>query len=396
MVYTVSQINKYIKGILDNDFVLNNIYIEAEISNFKLHSSGHLYFTIKDEQSSMNAIMFRSFAQNLKFMPYNGLTVTVFGYISLYEKTGQYAFYAEVMEPKGIGALYMAYEKLKNRLAKAGLFDEIHKKPIPAFSKTIAVITSPTGAAVRDIIRISQRRNPGIKIVISPTLVQGENAADDIVRAIKEVNEWAGADVIILGRGGGSIEDLWAFNEEKVARAVFESKIPIISAVGHETDFTISDFIADMRASTPSAAAELAVAEIKGMNEKIKMLNNNFNKAFLIKYEAFKNKFKELNSRIAFKRFPQKILENEIYVENIAKKLNFIILHKKDNFKNKFLRASDRLESASPINILKKGYAIVLNDKNKFVKRIEDVEIGDKIKIKLNNGNILAEVKDKE
>lgn len=392
LVYTVSQLNNYIKGIIDDDFVLNNIHVEAEISNFKAHSSGHMYFTIKDEYSAMSAVMFRSAAQRLKFTPENGLKVSIYGYISVYEKTGQYQLYAEIMEPSGIGSLYLEYERLKERLEKVGLFDQKHKKAIPPFPKCVAVITSPTGAAVRDVIRISKRRNPNVRLVVVPALVQGMSAGDDIVRAIKEVNLWGKADVIILGRGGGSIEDLWAFNEEKVARAVFESEIPIISAVGHETDFTITDFIADLRASTPSAAAELAVPEMKGMTDKLlgidRRLENAFNKKFL---EA-KNRYNLAISAVSFKRFPQKIYETEIYVENLEKRLNNAMLYKKDNIKNRFLRARDKLEAISPVNILKRGYSLAYDKDNRVIKSSSQVDCGDKIRLVLDEGEIQAEV----
>ena len=271
-VYSVSQINNYIKRLFENDVFLQDIYIEAEISNFKAHSSGHLYMTLKDSGAAVNAVMFRSYAEKLKFMPEDGMKVLINGYISLYEKTGQYQFYVLSMEPAGKGALYIAYEQLKERLERSGVFDQKYKKDIPSYPKCVAVITSPTGAAVRDIIQVSGRRNPNVKIVVVPVLVQGDDAAPSIANAIESVNKWGQADTIIVGRGGGSIEDLWAFNEEMVARAIFESKIPIISAVGHETDFTIADFIADMRAPTPSAAAEIAIPENEGMS--LAVINN--------------------------------------------------------------------------------------------------------------------------
>ena len=258
-VYTVSQINGYIKRLIDSDVFLSGLHIEGEISNFKLHSSGHLYFSLKDKTGSIDCVMFRSAAQYLEFMPKNGDAVLVGGRVSLYEKTGKYQVYVDYMQPAGLGALHAEFEKLKQKLAAEGLFDEKFKKPIPEYPKTVALVTSPTGAAVRDMIDVSRRRNPSIKLVIVPVLVQGENAAADIAKGIELVNEWGGADTIIVGRGGGSMEDLWAFNEEIVARAIFKSEIPVISAVGHEVDFTIADFAADFRAPTPSAAAELAI-----------------------------------------------------------------------------------------------------------------------------------------
>ena len=249
-IFTVGQINRYIRNLLENDFILSSLLVKGEISNFKAHSSGHLYFTLKDASGALSCVMFRQDAAGLPFEPENGMQVVVYGHVSLYEKTGQYQLYAEFLEPLGIGTLQVAFEQLKEKLAAEGLFDGDFKREIPKNPSCIAVITSPTGAAVRDIMQIVKRRDPNVKVAIFPTLVQGEQAAVDIVHSLKLVNEWGKADVIILGRGGGSMEDLWCFNDENVARAVFASEIPVISAVGHETDFTITDFVADMRAYT--------------------------------------------------------------------------------------------------------------------------------------------------
>ncbi len=259
-VFTVGQINRYIKNLLENDFILNSLLVQGEISNFKAHSSGHWYFTLKDATGALSCMIFRQDAEEIPFLPENGMQVILYGRVSLYERTGQYQLYGEFMEPVGMGALQMAFEQMKEKLAAEGLFDADFKREMPAHAKCIAVVTSPVGAAVRDVIQIVKRRDPRVKIAVFPTLVQGEKAAEDIVRSLRLANEWGGADVIILGRGGGSMEDLWPFNEEKVARAVFASEIPVISAVGHETDFTITDFVSDLRAPTPSAAAELATA----------------------------------------------------------------------------------------------------------------------------------------
>ena len=320
-VYSVSQINNYIKRLFENDVFLQDIYIEAEISNFKAHSSGHFYMTLKDSGASVNAVMFRSYAEKLKFMPEDGMKVLINGYISLYEKTGQYQFYALNMEPAGKGALYIAYEQLKERLERSGVFDPKYKKDIPSYPKCIAVITSPTGAAVRDIINVSGRRNPNVKIVVIPVLVQGDDAAPSIANAIESVNKWGQADTIIVGRGGGSIEDLWAFNEEMVARAIFDSKIPIISAVGHETDFTIADFIADMRAPTPSAAAEIAVPENEGMS--LAVMNNYRRLNYLMDsiLSSSKNTLQTLSTKHCFTGFADNIYDNELYVSQLQNRL---------------------------------------------------------------------------
>lgn len=391
-VYTVSQITGYIKKILENDILLRDIYVEAEISNFKAHSSGHLYFTLKDSGAAINSVMFRSSASKLKFMPESGMKVVARGYISLYEKTGNYQLYVTSMEPAGIGALYLAYEQLKARLEKAGVFDAKYKKPIPEMPKTVAVITSPTGAAVRDIINVTGRRNPNVEIVIVPVLVQGENAAPDIVRAIDMVNRWGKADTIILGRGGGSIEDLWAFNEEIVARAIFDSEIPIISAVGHETDFTIADFIADMRAPTPSAAAEIAVPAGNEINDRVMNIYNRISKSVISSLNEGISAYKYCINSYGFKNFGNTVYDNEIYVselfDRIFKNIGSSINQNKLMLKN----CLDNIENKSPLNILKKGYSLAYDSRGNILKSSENIKIGDDITVKLNEGSIKAKV----
>lgn len=393
-VYTVSQVNRYIKQLLENDVFLSDIFIEAEISNFKAHGSGHFYFTLKDENAAISAVMFKSYADKIKFMPENGMKVTVYGYISLYEKTGQYQIYVQIMEPSGRGALYMAYEQLKERLEKAGLFGEEHKKPIPKYPKCVAVITSPTGAAVRDIIQISRRRNPSVEIVLRPVLVQGENAAPDIAKAIKEVNEWGGADTIIVGRGGGSIEDLWAFNEEIVARAIFESNIPVISAVGHETDFTIADFIADMRAPTPSAAAELAVPEAKGFKEIIVTSVERLRQSMLKSVRENSLYYERLINMPAFKRFSENVSNSEIYTSTLYDRLERAMGNSLQRAELTLLPLADGLERLSPLNIMKKGYSLVYKEDGSLLTNSKDAVKDEVLNIKLSDGEIKARVED--
>ena len=393
-VYSVSQINNYIKRLFENDVFLQDIYIEAEISNFKAHSSGHLYMTLKDSGAAVNAVMFRSYAEKLKFMPEDGMKVLINGYISLYEKTGQYQFYVLSMEPAGKGALYIAYEQLKERLEHSGVFDQKYKKDIPSYPKCVAVITSPTGAAVRDIIQVSGRRNPNVKIVVVPVLVQGDNAAPSIANAIESVNKWGQADTIIVGRGGGSIEDLWAFNEEMVARAIFESKIPIISAVGHETDFTIADFIADMRAPTPSAAAEIAIPENEGMSLAVIHNYQRLNYLMDMILSSRKHNLQTLSTKHCFTGFADNIYDNEIYVSQLQNRLISKIQNKIE-FANQALKHKiDNLENISPLKILQKGYSLTYNDKQKLIRSTESVNIGDKINVVLNDGNITATVEE--
>lgn len=394
-IYTVSQVNNYIKRLLEKDVFLREVFMQGEISNFKAHSSGHLYLTLKDENASINAVMYRGSAEKLRFTPQNGMKVTVFGYISLYEKTGQYQIYLQIMEPAGKGALYLAFEQLKARLEKVGLFDEKHKKAIPQMPKCVAVVTSPTGAAVRDIIQIAKRRNPNVKIVVVPVLVQGENAAADIVKGIELVNQWGKADTIIVGRGGGSIEDLWAFNEEIVAKAIFQSNIPVISAVGHETDFTIADFIADMRAPTPSAAAELAVPEVKGISDRLLQYNARMSNAVNKKFVEHKNTFERLQNSYSFKNYLDNIYDSQIYSFELYKKLVKEINQKLQQNRLVLQLKINDLENKSPMNILKKGYSLTYNEGGNIIKSVGDININDTIKVKLCDGELSARVIDK-
>ena len=389
-VYSVSQINNYIKRLFENDVFLQDIYIEAEISNFKAHSSGHFYMTLKDSGASVNAVMFRSYAEKLKFMPEDGMKVLINGYISLYEKTGQYQFYALNMEPAGKGALYIAYEQLKERLERSGVFDPKYKKDIPSYPKCIAVITSPTGAAVRDIINVSGRRNPNVKIVVIPVLVQGDDAAPSIANAIESVNKWGQADTIIVGRGGGSIEDLWAFNEEMVARAIFDSKIPIISAVGHETDFTI----ADMRAPTPSAAAEIAVPENEGMS--LAVMNNYRRLNYLMDsiLSSSKNTLQTLSTKHCFTGFADNIYDNELYVSQLQNRLLNKMQSKIELASQNLKHRIDNLENISPLKILQKGYSLTYDDSQKLIRSAKNINVGDKINVVFNDGNITATVEE--
>ena len=319
-IYSVSQINRYIRGVLENDVILSGVWVRGEISNFKKHTSGHLYFTLKDSDGAISCIMFKGDADIMPFVPENGMSAVIYGYVSLYEKTGQYQLYAQIIEPYGIGSLAAAYEQLKRKLSEEGLFDEDFKRPICRFPKKIAVITSPTGAAIRDIINISHRRNPAAEIVVVPVLVQGERAADTIVQAIKDVNEWKKADTIIVARGGGSIEDLWAFNEEKVARAIFASNIPVISAVGHETDFTIADFVSDLRAPTPSAAAELAVNDIFADIAYINSLKDRLDFALQSRFSNYSGELKNLVESLSPRHFAQRIAHEEIMLSSLTER----------------------------------------------------------------------------
>jgi len=384
-IYSVSQINRYIKGVLENDIILAGIWVKGEISNFKKHSSGHLYFTLKDSDAAVNSIMFKVDAMMMPFVPENGMSVIVYGYVSLFEKTGQYQLYAQIMEPSGLGSLAAAYEQLKAKLADEGLFDDDFKRPICRYPKKIAVITSPTGAAVRDIINVSQRRNPAVELVVIPVLVQGERAAEDIVQAIKNVNLWNKADTIILARGGGSIEDLWAFNEEKVARAIFASNIPVISAIGHETDFTIADFVSDMRAPTPSAAAELAVNDLFAELSALDALKERFDYAFQSYFEVQNKKTEILMKSVSPKSFQQRLLNEEMYVENIMIRTENSMDSIFKDSEYKYMSLTDKLHMLSPLNVLKRGYAVLYDTKMNAVTSASEVK---------ENGEYILQLKD--
>lgn len=385
-VYSVTQINRYIRKTIENDFILNSLWVKGEISNFKSNASGHFYFTLKDQNSAISCVMFKGSATLLPFLPENGMSVVVCGYVSIYERTGQYQLYVELMEPTGMGALAIAFEQLKERLASEGLFDEEYKREIPPYTKTIAVITSPTGAAVRDIIQVAGRRNPCVKIVVVPAQVQGEGAADTIVSALRLVNEWGKADVIIVGRGGGSIEDLWAFNEEKVARAIFASEIPVISAVGHEIDFTIADFVADLRAPTPSAAAELAVNDHMRTKEQLRELQKQLQQIMLQRIIEAKGRLdRSIHSRIL--QHPLELLQNsEIALEQLQEKIVRSVLYKMERKQTSYYNIRERLQTASPLSVLQRGYSVIYTEQGKAVSSIEKLSENMPVTIYLKDG----------
>lgn len=391
-IYSVSQINRYIKKLFENDFILNSVWVKGEISNLKFHSSGHVFFTLKDANSSINCIMFKGSADILPFLPENGMSVVICGYVSLYEKSGQYQLYAELMDPLGLGSLSMAYEQLKEKLSQEGIFDEDYKRDICKFPKCIAVITSPTGAAVRDIINITKRRNRFVKIVVVPALVQGEKAANSIVAAIKTVNNWKKADTIILGRGGGSIEDLWPFNEEKVVRAVFASDIPVISAVGHETDYTLVDFVSDLRAPTPSAAAELAVNDLSETERNINMVLERLISVINSKISYEKKRFDFLVNRPVLNRPYDFIINNQIYLDNLERRLKNKVEIKIKTYEGLFSGLVGRLEALSPLALLKRGYVAAQDSDGKIITSIEDVNIGDTITLNMKDGLLKTKV----
>ncbi len=389
---TVTDLNKYIKGRIDNDEMLNNVLVKGEISNFKNHYTGHMYFTLKDENSLIKCVMFKTYTTHLSFMPKDGMKVIILGGVSVFERDGVYQIYAKAMKEDGLGNLYVAYEELKNKLSNEGLFDEKYKKPIPFMPKTIGVLTSNTGAVIRDIINVSTRRNPNVNICLYPVPVQGSGAGEKIAEGIELMNKNKLADVLIIGRGGGSIEDLWPFNEEIVARAMFNSEIPIISAVGHETDFTIADFVADLRAPTPSAAAELAVANIDDVRETLKTYNNRYKVSLKKKIELMKMSYEKCMTRQAFKNPTQKINEQYMLIDMKVKSLQNSILLKIKEDKTKFVKEVAKLDALSPLKTLTRGYSIISKQDGRIAKEVKDLSQGEKVSIRLSDGSVDAQV----
>ncbi|MEF2931811.1 MAG: exodeoxyribonuclease VII large subunit [Clostridia bacterium] len=389
---TVTDLNKYIKGRIDNDEMLNNVLVKGEISNFKNHYTGHMYFTLKDENSLIKCVMFKTYTTHLSFMPKDGMKVIILGGVSVFERDGVYQIYAKAMKEDGLGNLYVAYEELKNKLSNEGLFDEKYKKPIPFMPKTIGVLTSNTGAVIRDIINVSTRRNPNVNIRLYPVPVQGNGAGEKIAEGIEFMNKNKLADVLIIGRGGGSIEDLWPFNEEIVARAMFNSEIPIISAVGHETDFTIADFVADLRAPTPSAAAELAVANIDDVRETLKTYNNRYKVSLKKKIELMKMSYEKCMTRQAFKNPTQKINEQYMLIDMKVKSLQNSILLKIKEDKTKFVKEVAKLDALSPLKTLTRGYSIISKQDGRIAKEVKDLSQGEKVSIRLSDGSVDAQV----
>lgn len=430
---TVTALTRYLKKKFEIDPHLQDIWLRGELSNFKAYSRGHMYFTIKDENARLQAVMFAGNARTLNFKPTDGMKVLVRGQLAVYEPSGSYQMYVKDMQQDGIGNLYLAYEEMKRRLEKEGLFSDIHKKAIPKFPNQIGVITSPTGAAIRDIITTIKRRYPVAKIIILPALVQGVNAAPSIVKAIQTANRMDSLDVLIVGRGGGSIEELWAFNEESVAREIFASRIPIISAVGHETDFTIADFVADLRAPTPTGAAEMAVPHIKDLMDRISVKKTRIHRAMKKRYSLESGRLDKLQKSYAF-RYPKNLHAQKeqqldriidrlqragsLAVERKKQGLNSLSIQLKANHPaEKIKKASDKhqhllnsmerqmqgllkekailfastvskLEALSPLKIMERGFSLVYNEDKKLVKSVQDIQLGESITVQLKDGQL--------
>lgn len=388
---TVTKLNKYIKDRVAEDDYLKSVFVKGEISNFKHHYTGHMYFTLKDENSLIKCIMFKSSTATLSFIPKDGMKVFILGSVSVFERDGVYQIYVKAMQEDGVGDLYKEYEELKNKLEKEGYFDKEHKKKIPYMPKTIGVLTSQTGSVIRDIINVSTRRNPNVHIRLFPIPVQGKKAELDIADAIRIMNDKKLADVLILARGGGSIEDLWPFNEEITARAIYNSKIPVISAVGHETDFTIADFVADLRAPTPSAAAELAVPDVEEVRMKIETYRNRYKNALKKKIEYMKLRYEKCMASKVFTDPTSKIKELYIELDNQIKRLENVTTNKVKDLKSSSIEIISKLDTLSPLKTLTRGYAIAEKDK-KSVKSIKDIKKDDIINLKFIDGNIDTKV----
>lgn len=386
---TVSEVNNYIKKTLDVDFILNNLSIKGEISNLKYHTSGHIYFSLKDSVSKINCVMFRDRANELTFSLKEGIDVIVSGRCSMYTGNGSVQIYVETLLKNGVGELHLEFEKLKKRLAKEGYFDEEYKKEIPLMPLRIGVITSETGAVIQDIINVSRRRSSLVDIVLYPAQVQGVGAYKSIIKGLKFFNNKKNVDAIILGRGGGSIEELWNFNEEDLVKEIFKSKIPVISAVGHETDFTISDFVADLRASTPSHAAEIVVPLENELTETVSQIKSKFDAIMLFRFEKEKVRLKNLN-KILMLNSPQNTLKSRYYeLEVLRDKLDNIIRNKVSIEKDKLKSINNLLQAYNPVNILDKGYAIVENgNKNIITSKNQFLDNKDKIRISFKDGTI--------
>jgi exodeoxyribonuclease VII large subunit len=390
---TVTELNRYMKDKVEMDEFLNNVLVKGEISNYKHHYTGHLYFTLKDENSLIKCIMFKSSAVRLKFEPKDGMKVIIYGTVSVFERDGVYQIYCKSMQEDGMGSLYTAYEELKKKLSLEGLFDESHKKKIPFMPKTIGVLTSNTGAVIRDIINVSTRRNPKVCIRLYPVPVQGAGAGEKIAKAIKFMNENKLADVLIVARGGGSLEDLWPFNEEVVARAIYESELPVISAVGHETDFTIADFVADLRAPTPSAAAELAVTDILDLENTISIYKNRLKMALVRKTQVMRLRYEKcMNSRVY--KYPKQYIDDKyVLVDNRIRKIENIVVQKLKDSKLQATKWITKLDTLSPLKTLTRGYCLTEFEGN-LITNSSELKKNMEVDLRFQDGSKKAVIKE--
>ena len=390
-IYEVSQINTYLKDKFDSDPFLGGLCVRGELSNYKVYPSGHHYFTMKDAEGALRCVMFRGSAMRLRFRPQNGMKVLAVGRITVYPRDGAYQMYCESMTPDGVGDLHVAYEQLKAKLQEEGLFDLHHKRPLPRFPHRIAVITSSAGAAIHDILRILGKRYPLSKVILLPVRVQGVEAPPEIVGAIRYVNRWKLADVILTGRGGGSIEDLWAFNDERVARAIYESEIPVVSAVGHEPDVTIADFVADVRAATPSNGAELIAPDREDLRQRLLACQSGMAAALEKRMKLSRQRLDALAGRRVLQSPKNYIEDRRITLDRVQEQLAAAARHSFDRKRQRFVRLTAALDAMSPLKVLSRGYSVV-RDGEQLVKSVQDVSVGSNLRISLADGTVEAEV----
>ncbi len=392
-IFSVSEVNKYVKMLFDCDELLNSISIRGEITNFKAHYTGHYYFTLKDENSTIKCVMFKGYAQFVKFKPADGMKVVINGQVSAFERDGVYQIYCKSMSPEGLGDLYLAYEQLKEKLNKEGLFDELHKKNIPFLPKRVGVITSRTGAVIRDIINVSTRRYPNVNILVYPAAVQGVNVATTVIEGLKTFNELNNVDVIIIARGGGSFEDLFGFNDENLARQIYASNIPVVSAVGHETDFTICDFVSDLRAPTPSAAAELVYPEY---SEIINRISKDKNRTMMAikNYIERKRQYVERLKAAKLEKVPlDKINKYRLIIDNLMNKSESMLRYKVEKYRTRCIKSITQIDTLSPLKTITRGYSVTESSEGKVIHKVSDVKPNDEIKITVTDGKISAIVK---
>ncbi|MDD6263165.1 MAG: exodeoxyribonuclease VII large subunit [Clostridiales bacterium] len=383
---SVTELNNRIKNLIDGELSLKNVLVRGEISNYRPNTSGHMYFSLKDEGGVIRSVMFRGYVSHLKFAAENGMKVIASGYVSVFPRDGQYQLYVTELIPDGIGELYLAFEQLKKRLEAEGLFDPGRKKPLPPMPKKIALVTSPTGAAIRDMLRILKKRWPVAKVLVVPVKVQGEGAAAEIAAGIKLVNRKRAADLIITGRGGGSLEDLWCFNEEIVARAICESEIPVISAVGHEPDFTISDFAADLRAATPSNAAELAVPDISSVYVRLDELSKSRKSAVLGRLELYRQRLDAQVSKKVLSSPLSYVDERGLYLDYVSRRLSTVGERILSSEERRFANLASKLDALSPLKVLKRGYMIGIDGRGNAVRQTADISAGDELELRLSDG----------
>lgn len=391
-VYSVGQVNAYIKHMFEQDFALNNIYIKGEISNCKYHTSGHIYFTLKDAGAVLACVMFAGNRKGLNFRLEEGLKVTAFGSVNVYERDGKYQLYVKEIKQDGQGDLYRKFEELKAELLEMGMFDACYKKPIPKYAMKVGIVTAKTGAAIQDIINISMRRNPHVQLYLYPAIVQGSEAAPSIVRGLKKLDSM-GLDVIIAGRGGGSLEDLWAFNEEMVARAIFQCNTPVISAVGHETDTTIADFVSDLRAPTPSAAAELAVFDYEAFKAELRGYEDMFNRQMKVRIDRMRDRLTHYELRVKYASPFNKIAMKRQEIDDICARLHDRVVRKLERRRHELEIAAERLQGLSPLNKIGKGFGYIEDFRGQAVVSVKQIEVSQCINLSLPDGKVEAEVK---